>query len=332
MIQEADVWRVAQRLMPPFAQHDDCFHEALTPELKRLYSMDTFVEGTHFNLEWQSLHSVAWRCLAGSLSDLAACGATPLAYFIGLSLPKNVTQEDVEAFYQGLADATQAMAPELPLWGGDTTKGEKWVISLCVIGQVPAHVALKRSHAKVGHVILTTGHPGLSGLGCQLLSLGKAVSSFPQAIQQFKTPMPELLAGQCLARLVPDACLMDSSDGLADALIKCAQASGTHFAVEGSEVVVSSELLLAEIYFEEVDPLDLIFYGGEDFHLVATVAQDAWLTHQVALEAVGFYEIGVVEPYVDNTPYASVHWGDDVREGLDETKSFQHFKEQPTST
>jgi thiamine monophosphate kinase len=115
-------------------------------------------------------------------------------------------------------------------------------------------------------------------------------------------------------------------------LIKCAQASGTHFAVEGSEVVVSSELLLAEIYFEEVDPLDLIFYGGEDFHLVATVAQDAWLTHQVALEAVGFYEIGVVEPYVDNTPYASVHWGDDVREGLDETKSFQHFKEQPTST
>jgi thiamine monophosphate kinase len=125
---------------------------------------------------------------------------------------------------------------------------------------------------------------------------------------------------------------MDSSDGLADALIKCAKASGTHFAVEGSKVVVSSELLLAEIHFEEVDPLDLIFYGGEDFHLVATVAQDAWLTHQDALEAVGFYEIGVVEPYVEHAPYASVHWGDDVREGLNETKSFQHFKTESAST
>lgn len=332
MIQEADVWQIAQRLMPPLAQNDDCFHETLNPEIKRLYSLDTFVEGTHFDLKWQSLESIAWRCLAASLSDLAACGATPLSYLIGLTLPQNVSQNDVNAFYQGLADATQAMAPDLALWGGDTTRGSHWVVSLSVIGQAPAHVKLARSDAQVGNVILATGHSGLAGLGCKLLALEKEVSLFPQAIQQFKTPVAQLQAGQCLARLIPQASLMDSSDGLADALIKCAKASGTHFSVDGSKLIVSTELLLAEIHFEEVDTLDLLFYGGEDFHLVASVPKDAWLKHQTDLEAVGFYEIGVVEACVNQAPYASVQWQDGFREGLYEEKGFQHFKAELSST
>ncbi len=331
MIQEADVWQVAQALMPPLAQNDDCFHEALNPEIKRLYSIDTFVEGTHFDLKWQSLESIAWRCLAASLSDLAACGATPLSYLIGLSLPHDVRSQDVKAFYQGLKDATQAMAPQLKLWGGDTTSGTQWVISLSVIGQAPSQVKLTRSDAQVGNVILTTGHSGLAGLGCKLLTLEKDVSLFPKAIQQFKTPVAQLEAGQCLARLIPHASLMDSSDGLADALIKCAKASGTHFSVDGSKLIVSAELLLAEIHFEEVDTLDLLLYGGEDFQLVASVPQADWQTHQDALEAIGFYEIGVVETCVKQAPYASVQWQDGFRQGLYEEKSFQHFQAKEPS-
>jgi thiamine-monophosphate kinase len=332
MIKEADVWQAAQPLMPPLAQNDDCFHEVISPKLKRLYSLDTFVEGTHFDLKWQSLQSIAWRCLAASLSDLAACGGTPLSYLIGLTLPENVTQEEVDAFYEGLHVATQAMAPELALWGGDTTRGSQWVISLSVIGQVAADVTLTRSQAQVGHVILTTGHSGLAGLGCQLLSLGKDIASFPEAIQHFKRPTAQLQAGQCLAKLIPQASLMDTSDGLADALVKCAKASGTHFTVDGSKIVVSSELLMAEIYFEEVDTLDLLFYGGEDFHLLASVPQAAWLTHKSALEAVGFYDIGVVEACVNQAPYASVQWQDGFRQGLFEEKSFQHFQATETPT
>ena len=331
MIHEADVWQTAQRLMPPLAQNDDCFHEPLNPETKRLYSLDTFVEGTHFDLKWQTLQSISWRCLAASLSDLAACGAMPLSYLIGLTLPQNVSQDDVNAFYQGLADATQAMAPQLKLWGGDTTRGSHWVVSLSVMGEAPAHVKLTRSDAQVGNIILATGHSGLAGLGCKLLTREKDTSLFSQALQQFKTPVAQLTAGQCLARLIPQASLMDTSDGLADALIKCAKASGTHFTVDGSKLIVSAELLLAEIHFEEVDTLDLLFYGGEDFHLVASVPKDAWLKHQEVLETVGFYEIGVVEASVNQAPYASVQWQDGFREGLYEEKSFQHFKAEAST-
>ncbi|MCE2930011.1 MAG: hypothetical protein LW809_01310, partial [Vampirovibrionales bacterium] len=219
----------------------------------------------------------------------------------------------------------------LKLWGGDTTRGSHWVVSLSVMGEAPAHVKLTRSDAQVGNIILATGHSGLAGLGCKLLTREKDTSLFPQALQQFKTPVAQLTAGQCLARLIPQASLMDTSDGLADALIKCAKASGTHFTVDGSKLIVSAELLLAEIHFEEVDTLDLLFYGGEDFHLVASVPKDAWLKHQEVLETVGFYEIGVVEASVNQAPYASVQWQDGFREGLYEEKSFQHFKAEAST-
>ena len=332
MIQEADVWQIAKDLMPPQAQNDDCFHEAINAQTKRVYSIDTFVEGTHFDLKWQSLESIAWRCLAASLSDLAACGATPLSYLIGLSLPHDVTRQDIELFYKGLKDATEAMAPDLALWGGDTTRSTHWVVTLSVIGEVPADVQLKRSDAQVGNVLLSTGYSGLAGLGCQLFTLEKETALFPQALEAFRTPTAQLKAGQCLAKLVPQASLMDTSDGLADALIKCAKASGTHFLVDGSKLKVSAELWSAEMCFEAIDALDLIFYGGEDFQLLASVPAQAWQEHQGALEAVGFYEMGQVER-LSSSPdrdasYASVQWNDGFRQVLDEHKSFQHFQEE----
>ncbi len=334
-MQESDVWRIAQSLMPPDAWKDDAFHSPISPSLKRVYSMDTFVEGTHFNPQWQSWRSIGWRCLSASLSDLAACGAKPLGFLIGLTLPIAVEPEAVTSFYQGLEDACQALSPGLKLWGGDTTGGKAWVVSITVIGEASTTVSLKRQEAQVGNLVLTTGHHGLSGLGCWLLNQKADTRAFPEALNAFKRPMAQIEAGLTLAHYIPTASLMDTSDGLADAALQCGKASQVQVVLDATRIPLHAELQHAQRLFPTVKALDLLRYGGEDFQLLATVPPSAWETHHTALEAVGFFPIGEIKalPLVPLSPQSALPlssyatWQDLQGHcvALDPTQRFQHF-------
>ena len=66
---------------------DDCALLAPRPGTQLAISSDMLVEGRHFfpNVDPASL---GHKALAVNLSDLAACGATPLAFTLALSLPQ----------------------------------------------------------------------------------------------------------------------------------------------------------------------------------------------------------------------------------------------------
>ena len=65
-----------------------------------------------------------------------------------------------------------------------------------------------------------------------------------------------------------DYVMMDTSDGLADALSQIAEASGVNLQIDFSKIPYDKDLKVFEDYE------NLILFGGEDYGLVATVGDD----------------------------------------------------------
>ena len=66
---------------------DDCAALLPSPGQQWLVSTDMLVEGRHF-LSTVDPHALGHKALAVNLSDLAACGAAPRAFFLALALPQ----------------------------------------------------------------------------------------------------------------------------------------------------------------------------------------------------------------------------------------------------
>ncbi|WP_312565868.1 thiamine-phosphate kinase, partial [Diaphorobacter sp.] len=134
---------------------DDCALLSVTPGMQLAVSSDMLVEGRHFFADVDPAH-LGHKALAVNLSDLAACGARPLAFTLALALPR-VDAPWLQAFADGLLRLADAHQCELV--GGDTTQGP---LNLCVtvFGEVPTGQALLRSGARVGDDIYVSGTPG----------------------------------------------------------------------------------------------------------------------------------------------------------------------------
>jgi thiamine-monophosphate kinase len=329
MVKESVVWDIAQTLlMPAGATGDDCFHEKPDPAATllsqqiRLYSVDTFVEEQHFSFQFCTPYEVGWRTLAASLSDIAACGGKAVLFMVSLVLPTTTTEDDIEGFYSGMKACLKASHCTAQLVGGDTVKGDQWVVSVTVVGEAPS--SLKRNQAKAGDYLIATGHHGLSHLGLRLLQQNaKADKSF-LPVQHFLKPLPKLEAGQALQAISPTSALMDSSDGLADACLKIAHASGVQVLLNQDWLPIASPFMAYGL----AQAQGWILYGGEDFELVGTIRCDVWHANLTALKRLGFRVHGwVVEATV---PSAWLVSGETVEthrrlEPLSADKTFQHF-------
>ena len=71
----------------PLGVGDDCALLAPAPGMQLAVSCDMLVEGRHF-LPTMDPAKVGHKSLAVNLSDLAACGAEPLAFTLALALPQ----------------------------------------------------------------------------------------------------------------------------------------------------------------------------------------------------------------------------------------------------
>jgi len=83
---------------------DDCAVLAPTPGMQLCVSTDMLVEGRHF-LSTVAPQRLGHKALAVNLSDLAACGAEPLACTLALALPRAD-----EVFLQGFAEGLWTLA------------------------------------------------------------------------------------------------------------------------------------------------------------------------------------------------------------------------------
>ena len=211
----------------PLGRGDDC---AVLPDLGPLaVSTDLFMEDVHFRRRYFSPQDLGWKALAVNLSDLAAAGARPVAFTVGLALPPDADMELVDGILLGMKQLLAALGPAvlsgdedgLALAGGDLSRADKLHFCLTVFGvsEAPGG-SLRRAQAQPGDCIFMVGRAGLARVG--LLALENdglaARDEWPDACDAHLRPLPRLREGLRLAALAKQGFrigVMDLSDGLA---------------------------------------------------------------------------------------------------------------------
>ena len=233
-------------------------------------SIDSFVEGVHFRLVTTSLRDLGHKCLAASLSDLAAMGATPGEAYVALGLPPHLGEREVLE----LTDGMGALAAEtgVTICGGDVTRADELFVVVTVVGYVESDAQLaRRDAARPDDLIGVTGALGGSGAGMLLLERkqpGLGAAAGEHLLARHLRPRPQLDAGRALAQAGVHA-MIDVSDGIASDVERICEQSG-----------VAAEVRLADLPVEEgvaevarhhgLDPLVLAATAGEDYELLFT--------------------------------------------------------------
>lgn len=261
-------------------------------DMQWVVSTDLLVEGRHF-LSTVSPENLGHKALAVNLSDLAAMGAEPVAFTLGLAMPR-VDEAFLAGFAQGLFALADRYAIELV--GGDTTAGAL-TISITVLGEVPPGAALRRDAARVGDDIWVSHPPG-GGLGDARLALEVfrgALSlpgdGFPQARLRMERPEPRVALGLALRGLAHAA--IDLSDGLMGDASHVLSASKVG-ATLNVDAIAKGALMAAQP--QTVQRLCLLA-GGDDYELLFTAAPAQRNAIRAAAQSVGVgvTPIGVIE-------------------------------------
>jgi thiamine-monophosphate kinase len=242
---------------------DDCALLRVEAGMQLAVSSDMLVEGRHF-LSTVAPDRLGHKALAVNLSDLAACGAEPLAFTLALALPRG---DDV--FAAGLAQGLLALAQVhgIELVGGDTTAGP---LNICitVIGQVPPGLALLRSGAQVGDEIWVSGLLGDARLALEVFrgQVSLAGQDFEQVRRAMELPQPRVALGLALRGVASSA--IDLSDGLLGDLGHILQRSGV-----GAQVQVDALPRSAVVAGQEAAVQHrCVLAGGDDYELLFTAA------------------------------------------------------------
>jgi thiamine-monophosphate kinase len=240
---------------------DDCALFATSPGMQLAVSSDMLVEGRHF-LPTVRPERLGHKALAVNLSDLAACGAKPMAFTLALALPR-VDEIFLDGFARGLLALADAHGCELV--GGDTTQGP---LNICitVFGEVPAGEALLRSGARAGDDLYVSGTLGDARLALEVFrgKLALAGAAFEAVRLAMEQPQPRVALGLALRGIASSA--IDVSDGLLGDLAHVLRRSGV-----GAEVQVDalprSDVLRG---LPGATQLECTLAGGDDYELVFT--------------------------------------------------------------
>ena len=293
---------------------DDCALIEPTPGMTLAVSSDMLIEGRHF-LSTVAPDRLGHKALAVNLSDLAACGAKPLAFTLALALPAAD-----EVFLAGFAAGLFALAERegCELIGGDTTRGPL-AICITVFGELPPQAALLRSGARPGDDLYVSGTLGDARLALEVFRGTVALdeTSFRQVRQAMETPMARVGLGLALRGLATSA--IDVSDGLIGDLRHILARS-----VVGAVIDVDA-LPRSDIVAAQAPALqrECLLAGGDDYELVFSAPSErraaiaaAAAGAGVAVTRVGAIEAGQALRLVDRSGAAITS----------DTRSFDHFR------
>jgi thiamine-monophosphate kinase len=271
--------RLIARYFKPIATHpgalglsDDAAFIKPPPGCDLVLKTDAIIGGVHFFAD-DAARDVARKALRVNLSDLAAKGAKPLGFLLSLALPKEIGDEWLSRFAEGLRG--DAVLYGCPLFGGDTDRTPgPLTVSIAMFGSVPEGTMVRRAGAEAGDAVFVSGSIGDAALG---LALRKKTGmgtpwKLSDAQRQHLTsryllPQPRNALAEAVRAHASAA--MDVSDGLAGDFTKLCRASKVAAEIEVARVPLSdaAKAVLA------ADPamLETALTGGDDYEIVCTV-------------------------------------------------------------
>ena len=263
---------------------------------------------------WQA----ARKSIVSCISDLAAKGVRPHAAVISLGIPKSSStwRPVIEGLAEGFSIASNEFGVKIV--GGDTNEAGELVIDCTMIG-FPRFKVPTRNGAKPGDFVIVSGAFGFAPAGLAiLLQDANAItvnSSFRKhAVKSVLEPHPRQSFGLALARYFSSS--IDSSDGLAVSLYELAsQSEGVDIIIYGIPAVEGLDKFAEE---NSLDKHELVFHGGEEYEIVATISHTKIRRAEAAARKAGvsLHVIGRVQRGSGNVF---------VRNKLLENRGYMHF-------
>jgi len=304
---------------------DDCALLAPKPDELIAVTTDLSIAGRHFLLEGHSPQVVGHRTLARGLSDLAAMGARPLAAFLSLGLPSELTKAKghqrawIDGFFEGLL--ALAKTHKTALAGGDLAESPIVVADIVLVGAVPRRRALLRSGTRAGDLLYVTGALGGAAVGLaalsQLAARSKKLAGPPASPIKMRHllaahlyPQPRIAQGLFLQRRGLASAAIDLSDGLSTDLAHLCEESGVAAEIEASLLPIHPNATLEQA-----------LHGGEDYELLFTASPKARIPRIIAGVAVS--RIGRMTRRRASLPQVTIR----TERGVQalEQKGWQHF-------
>lgn len=248
---------------------DDCAFLPGREGFFLLATVDSQVEGTHFQIALIPPFFLGRRLLVANLSDIAAMGGIPRYALTSFVLREDIPFSWFEEFLSGLHE--EAHSHGVAVVGGNLARtGGPMVLDLVLLGEVEKdRPLLLRSNARPGDAIFVTGYPGEAKAGFLLAVQGDTCPEYQSLRERFFAASPRLGVGRFLGSLRERIALIDVSDGLLQDLGHILEESRVGAILEKKAIPVSS--LLGRFCKEEgYDPLDFVLRGGEDFELLFT--------------------------------------------------------------
>jgi thiamine-monophosphate kinase len=319
---------------------DDCAIVRPPAGEEVVVTTDFSLEQVHFRRDWHPPESVGHRCLARGLSDLAATGARPLAAFLSLAIPADLSATGerkswVARFFDGLLELSERHKVQLA--GGDTAQSPEFdcqgrksaaMVSadIVLLGSAKRGRALLRSSARAGDVIYVTG--ALGGAAAELISLGRNPNRFAGLTKAQKNhphlyPEPRVEVGLRLASAAKAHAAIDLSDGLSTDLLHLCEASGLSAELNAAAIPVHALAQQAERDGWVPSALGLALHGGEDYELLFTAPK--WSNIPRKITGVTIHPIGQMHPRRPRRPWVLLRERDGQTQAL-EPGGWEHLR------
>jgi len=238
---------------------DDVARFSLKTDEELVISKDMMVEDVHFLLK-DGAEKIAAKLLLSNLSDLAASGAKPLYYMLGISKNNNLDKNFFKEFSASLKKIQDQF--KIFLIGGDTVSCDKLVFSLTIFGVIKKNQTLLRNQARQGDLIFVSGSIGDAFLG----------RKYPKSYNQDRHffPKPRVEFANALAKNNLSKCAIDVSDGLFADLNHICKSSKLDAKIYLEKIPISFEARNFLQKNPQINILDL-FSGGDDYEIIFAV-------------------------------------------------------------
>jgi thiamine-monophosphate kinase len=273
-----------------FGLRDDAAIVAQKPGHDIVATKDMSIAGVHFFTD-DPPGAVARKALRVNLSDLAAKGAEPSGFLLGLALPEDWTAHWLAGFAQGLGE--DAAAYKCPLLGGDTVKSPgPLIVSVTAFGTVPTQKMVLRAGVAAADRIYVTGTIGDAALGlkfrldvAQDAKWTRCVNQADAAYLAGRTLLPRPRLGLREALRAHAHSAMDISDGFAGDLAKMLRLTGMTAEVRTADVPLSDAA--RKILHEAPFLLETILTGGDDYEILCAVPPSQSAAFEARADAAG---------------------------------------------
>jgi len=251
--------------------------------------VDTLVESTDIP-NGMSLKDAVRKSVVASVSDFASKGVKPEYGMVSVTIPKTFSKSKITELAVGLGAAAKEF--KVKIIGGDTNEGKELVIQVSLFGTTKKIIL--RKGAKVKDIIVTTGPFGYTAAGLKIILDGKKANSkfSKKSKKSVFRPIPRLNFGITNSKFFSSS--MDSSDGLSATLHEMSRQSKKQFVITK---LPAQKDLFDFAKKNRIDPLHLIFNGGEEYEIIFTInpANLSKIKKNAQSQKIPLFEIGFVK-------------------------------------